>query len=78
MIDDDTLYPYINNDIEYRLFEDQCDHNCYSHQWELTVDNHSISCTHAYNYIVQHMQDLCDSTQQHTLFHGRERVIIYR
>ena len=41
--DDDTLYPYINNDIEYGLFEDiinsyyldsqikddfQCDHDC--------------------------------------------------
>ena len=47
MHDDDSLYPYINNDIEYGLFEDivdsyyldsqikddfQCDHNCYSHQ----------------------------------------------
>ena len=43
--DDDFLYPYVNNDIEYRLFEDivdsyyldsqikddfQCDHDCYS------------------------------------------------
>ena len=41
---DDSLYPYVNNDIEYRLFEDivdsyylysqikdycQCDHDCY-------------------------------------------------
>ena len=31
------------------------------------VDDHSISCTHAYNHIVQHIQDLSDSTQQHTL-----------
>ena len=45
--DDDSLYPYISNDIEYGLFEDivdsyyldsqikddfQCDHNCYSDQ----------------------------------------------
>ena len=45
--DDDSLYPYINNDIKYRLFEDivdsyyldsqikddfQCNHYCYSHQ----------------------------------------------
>ena len=44
---DDPLYPYINNDIEYGLFKDivdsyyldseikddfQCDHDCYSHQ----------------------------------------------
>ena len=45
--DDDSLYPYVNNDIEYGLFEDivdsyyldsqikddfQCDHDCYLHQ----------------------------------------------
>ena len=65
--DEDRLYPYINNDIEYGLFEDivdsyyldsqikddfQCDHNCYSHQREYMVDDHSISCTHAYDHIV--------------------------
>ena len=45
--DDDSLYPYINSDIECGLFKDivdsyyldsqikddfQCDHDCYSHQ----------------------------------------------
>ena len=50
--DDDSLYPYINNDIEYRLFEDivdsyyldsqikddfQCDQGCYRHQQESTI-----------------------------------------
>ena len=45
--DDDSLYPYVNNDIEYGLFEDivdsyyldsqikddfQCDHDCYLQQ----------------------------------------------
>ena len=44
---DDSLYPYVNNDIKYGLFEDivdsyyldsqikddfQCNHDCYSHQ----------------------------------------------
>ena len=87
--DDDTLYPYIKNDIEYGLFEDivnsyyldsqikddfQCDHNCYSHQWESTVDGHSISCTQAYHHIVQHIQDLSDSTQQHTLHSMEENA----
>ena len=43
--DDNSLYPYVNNNIEYRLFEDivdsyyldsqikddfQCNHDCYS------------------------------------------------
>ena len=80
--DDDTLYPYINNDIKYRLFEGivdsyyldsqikddfQCNHDCYLHQQESMVDDHSISCTDAYNHKVQHIQDLSDSTQQHTL-----------
>ena len=90
--DDDTLYPYINNDIEYGLFEDivdsyyldsqlkddfQCDHDCYSHQWESTVDDHSISCTHAYDHIVQHIQDLSDSTQQHTLHSMEEKASLF-
>ena len=90
--DDDPLYPYINNDIEYGLFEDivdsyyldsqikddfQCDHDCYSHQWEYTVDDHSISCTHAYNHIVQHIQDLSDSAQQHTLHSMEENASLF-
>ena len=89
VLDDDTLYPYINNDIEYGLFEDivdsyyldsqikdefQCDHDCYSHQCESTVDNHSISCRHAYNHIVQHIHYLSDSTQQHTLHSMEENM----
>ena len=47
MPDDDSLYPYVNIDIDYGLFEDivdsyyldsqirddfQCDHDCYSHK----------------------------------------------
>ena len=90
--DDDTLYPYINNDIEYRLFEDivdsyyldsqikdnfQCDHDCYTHQQESMVDDHSISCTHAYDHIVQHIQGLSDSTQQHTLHSMEENVSLF-
>ena len=78
MPDDDSLYPYINNDIEYGLFEDivdsyyldsqikddfQCDHDCYSHQHELTVDDHSNTCTHKYHHIAQCIQDLSDNTQ---------------
>ena len=79
---DDSLYPYVNNDIEYGLFEDivdryyldsqikddfQCNHDCYSHQQELTVDNHSNSCTHEFHHIAQHIQDVSDNTQQNSL-----------
>ena len=90
--DDDSLYPYINNDIEYRLFEDivdsyyldsqikdnfHCDQDCYTHQQESTVDDHSISCTHAYDHIVQLIQDLSDSTQQHTLHSMEENALLF-
>ena len=52
--DDNSLYPYINNDIEYGLFEDivdsyyldsqikddfHCDQDCYTQQQESTIDN---------------------------------------
>ena len=87
--DDDSLYPYINNDIEYRLFEDivdsyyldsqikdnfYYDQDCYTHQQESTIDDHSISCTHAYDHIAQHIIDLSDSTQQHTLHSMEENA----
>ena len=64
-LDDDSLYPYVNNDIEYGLFEDivdsyyldsqikddfQCDHNCYSQYRDLTSDNYSNACTHDSSY----------------------------
>ena len=67
-IDNDSLYPYVNNDIEYRLFEDivdshyldsqikddfQCDNDCYSQHRDLTIDSHSNTCTHDYHHITQ-------------------------
>ena len=90
--DDDSLYPYINNDIKYGLFEDivnsyyldsqikdnfQCSHNCYSHQQETTVDDHSNSCTHDYHHIVQHIQDLSDNTKQNTLHFWEENASLF-
>ena len=80
--DDDSLYPYVNNDIEYGLFEDivdsyyldsqikddfQCDQDCYSQYRDPTNDNYSNACTHDYHHITQSIQDLTDSTQQNTL-----------
>ena len=80
--DNDSLYPYVNNDIKYRLFEDivdsyyldsqikddfQCDHDCYSQHRDLTIDNQSNTCTHDYHHITQSVQDLYDSTQQNNL-----------
>ena len=81
-IDNDSLYLYVNNDIEYKLFEDivdsyyldsqikddfQCDQDCYSQHRDLTIDAHSNTCTHDYHHTTQSVQDLTDSTQQNNL-----------
>ena len=88
-LDDDSLYPCVNNDIKYRLFEDivdsynlysqikddfQCDHDCYSQHRDPTSDNYSNACTHDYHHITQSIQDLTDSTQQNTLHSMEENV----
>ena len=83
--DNDSLYPYVNNDIEYRLFEDivdsyyldsqiKCNHDCYSQHRDLTNDSHSNTCTHDYHHITQSAQDLSDSTQQNNLHSMEENV----
>ena len=81
-IDNDSLYLYVNNDIEYGLFEDivdsyyldsqikddfQCDHDCYSQHRDPMIDGHSNTCTYDYHHITQSVQDLTDSTQQNNL-----------
>ena len=58
--DNDSLHPYVNNDIEYRLFENivdsyyldsqikdnfQCNHDCYSQNRDPTNDSHCM-CAH--------------------------------
>ena len=90
--DDDSLYPFINNDIKYRLFGDivdsyyldsqinddfQCTHDCYSQLRDSTIDNHSNTCTHDYHHITQSIQDLSDSTQQNTLHSIEENVSLF-
>ena len=83
--DDDSLYPYVNNDIEYGLFEDlveshyldsqirddfQYNQDCYTQYSELTKDNHPNICTH--QHIVQNIDDLSDNTQQNNLYTSEE------
>ena len=91
-IDDDSLYLYVNNNIEYGLFEDivdsynldsqikdnfQCDHDCYSQHRDMTIDNHSNACTHDYHHITQSVQDLSDSTQQNNLHSIEENALSF-
>ena len=88
-LDDDSLYLYVNNNIEYGLFEDivdsyyldsqikddfQCDHNCYSQHRDPTSDNYSNACTYDYHHITQSVQDLTDSTQQNILHSMEENA----
>ena len=90
--DDNSLYLYVNKDIEYGLFEDiidsyyldsqiiddlLCDHDCYSQQQDSTVDNHSNTCTHEYHHIAQSIQDLSDSTQQNNLHSIEENASLF-
>ena len=90
--DEDSLYLYVNNDIEYRLFEDivdsyyldsqikdnfQCDCDCYSQHNDPTIDGHSNTCTHEYHHIAQTTQDLSDSTQQNTLHSIEENASLF-
>ena len=80
---DNTLYPHINNDIEYGLFKDvidsyyldskikddfTCDQNCYTRAQHTQQDQTLTSCTHAYDHITQHIDNLEDPTQQHTVY----------
>ena len=80
---DNTLYSYINNDIEYGLFEDvidsyyldsqikdnfMCDQNCYTRTQHKQQDQTLTPCTHAYDHITQYIDNLEDPTQQHTVY----------
>ena len=80
---DNTLYPHINNDIEYGLFEDiidsyyldsqikdnfTCDQNFYTKTQCKQQDQTITPCTHTYDHITQHINNLEDPTQQHTVY----------
>ena len=65
--DDNMLYPYTNNDIEYSLFEQKDD----------SMDHHPMPCTHSYDHITQQIHDLSDSTQQHSLHSMEENASLF-
>ena len=70
---DNTLYPHINNDIEYGLFEDvinsyyldsqikddfNCNQECHTDTQETQHEQQLTPCTHAYDHITQHINNL--------------------
>ena len=87
-----TLYPHINNNIEYGLFEDvinsyyldsqikddfNCNQECYSDiQWT-QQEQQLTPCIHAYDHITQHINNLDDSTQQNTLHTMEEDASLF-
>ena len=89
---DNTLYPHINNDIEYGLFKDvidsyyldsqikdnfTCDQNCYARTQHKQQDQTLTPCTHAYDHITQHIGNLEDPTQQHTVYTNEEHASLF-
>ena len=88
----DTLHPYINNNIEYGLFEDvvksyyldrqikddfNCDKECYVTPSQTQPSQQFTSFTHAYDYIKQHINNLADTTQQNTLHTIKEDASLF-
>ena len=80
---DNTLYPHINNNIEYGLFEDvidsyylgsqikdnfACNHYCHTNTQHEEQDQTLTPCTHVYDDITQHVNNLEDPMQQHTVY----------
>ena len=80
---DDTLYPQINNDIEYGLFENvldsyhldsqirgdfQCTKACYTHDTTASTVDANPQCTHTYDHISQQLNSLADTEQQQMLY----------
>ena len=91
-IEDDSLYPYVNNDIEYGLFEDlvesyhldsqikddfQCNSDCYIQSSKSTKDDHLNICTHDYQHITQNIDNLSNTTQQNELYSSEESTLSF-
>ena len=80
---DDTLYPQINNDIEYGLFENvidsyyldsqirddfTCTKACHTHNNNNNTLDTTPQCTHTYDHISQQLDLLADTEQQNKLY----------
>ena len=80
---DGTLYPQINNDIEYSLFENvidsyymdsqirddfTCNKACYTHNNTKNTLDTRPQCTHTYDHISQQLDSLADTEQQYKVY----------
>ena len=89
---DNTLYPHINNDIKYGLFEDvinsyyldsqiknnfNCNKECYTNTQHTQQEQQLTPYTLAYDHITQHINNLAGSTQQNTLYAMEENALLF-
>ena len=58
------VYIIIHIEISKRM----CDQNCYTKTQQKQQDQSITPCTHAYDHITQHINNLEDPTQPHTLY----------
>ena len=85
---EDSLYPYVNNDIEYGLFEDivesyhldsqikddfQCNLDCYTQTNQLT----RRLPQHDYQHIAQSIDNLSDPIQQNKLYSSKKSALSF-
>ena len=87
-----TLYPHINNNIEYGLFKGvinsyyldsqikddfTCDQNCHTRTQHIQQDQTLTPCTYAYDRITQHINNLEDPMQQHTVYTNEVDALLF-
>ena len=89
---DDTVYPQINNDIEYGLFENiidsyyldnqirddfTCTKACYTHNHDNNILDTRPQCTHTNDHISQQLDLLADTGQQHKVYTSKEEASVF-
>ena len=89
---DDTVYPQINNDIEYGLFEKiidscyldsqirddfTCTKACYTHNHDNKILDTRPQCTHTYDHISQQLNSLADIEQQHKVYTSEDDASLF-
>ena len=65
-----TLYPHIKDDFN-------CSQECYTGIQQTQQEQQLTPCTHAYDHITQHINNLDDCTQQNTLHTMEEDASIF-
>ena len=89
---DDTIYPQINNDIKYSLFENiidsyyldsqirddfTCTKACYTHNHDNNTLDTRPQCTHKYDHISQQLDSLADTDQHHKVYTSEEEASLF-